>query len=122
MKKVLIVDDSATVRMYHRKILTNMGFAVDEAVNGLEALEKSLCNKYDVFLVDINMPKMDGYRFVTELRVQPDNANTPVVMISTESETHDKDKAFAAGATSYMIKPTKPVELHEFIKMVLDEE
>jgi len=121
MKKILVVDDSSTVRMYHKKILSGMGFHVDEAVNGLEALEKSLLEHYDAFVVDINMPKMDGYRFVTELRAQPENANTPVVMVSTESEEQDKDKAFAAGATSYLIKPTKPVELNAFIKMVLED-
>ena len=121
MRKVLVVDDSSTVRMYHKKILSDMGFQVDEAVNGLEALEKSMLTSYDMFVVDINMPKMDGYRFVTELRAQAEHRNTPVIMISTESESQDMEKAFEVGATSYMIKPTKPVELNAFIQLAVQE-
>jgi two-component system chemotaxis response regulator CheY len=85
MKRILIVDDAATVRMYHRAILESAGYAVDEAVNGIEALEKSLTNAYDLYLVDVNMPKMDGYAFLRELRGHTDLAQPPAVMISTEA-------------------------------------
>ena len=67
-KKILIVDDSLTVRMYHRQILEKSGFECDEAENGMEALEKAQLGEYDLYLVDINMPVLDGYSFVKRLR------------------------------------------------------
>lgn len=57
MKKILVVDDAATVRMYHKKILKDAGFEVEEALNGLEAFEKALINDYDLYIVDINPSK-----------------------------------------------------------------
>ena len=67
-KKILIVDDSLTVRMYHKQILTKLDYECDEAENGMQALEKSQMKQYDLFLVDINMPILDGYSFVKKLR------------------------------------------------------
>ncbi len=110
-KRILIIDDAATVRMYHRKIFQDNGFDTDEAVNGLEALEKAMRNHYDLFLVDVNMPKMDGYAFLRELRAQPDRAQVPALMVSTQSERRDASEAYKAGANFYMIKPAKPVDL-----------
>jgi len=108
MKQVLIIDDATTVRMYHRQILTEAGFAVDECINGIEALEKALSKRYDLFVVDVNMPKMDGYRFLRELRSQADVYQAPAVMVSTEAEAKDRSAAWAAGANYYLTKPTKP--------------
>jgi two-component system chemotaxis response regulator CheY len=72
MKHVLIVDDAATVRLYHRKLLASAGWQIDEASNGMEALEKvmkqSASEPFDLYVVDVNMPRMDGYSFVRELR------------------------------------------------------
>jgi two-component system chemotaxis response regulator CheY len=111
MKQILIVDDAATVRMYHRQVLEEAGFAVDEAVNGIEAIEKALQKRYDLYVVDVNMPKMDGYSFLREVRSRSDIHQAPAVMVSTESEERDQLAAFIAGANFYMIKPTKPAEL-----------
>ncbi len=111
MKKVLVVDDSKTVRQYHREILKQKGYDVSEAENGMEALEKSLVNKYELFLVDINMPVMDGYSFVKELRVNESYRFTPVIMISTEAEDHDRISAYKNGANLYFTKPVKPDDL-----------
>ncbi|WP_426112894.1 response regulator [Massilia sp. PWRC2] len=108
MKHILIVDDAATVRMYHRGILEAAGYQVDEAINGFEALEKALGVAYDLYLVDVNMPKMDGYALVRALRAEPSIAQVPAVMVSTESKTSDRDKAYQAGANLYLVKPTKP--------------
>lgn len=105
MARVLIVDDAPTVRKYHKKIAKEMGLEVDTAINGIEALEKVIQNKFDLILVDINMPKMDGYQFVRELRKTPDVMDIPVVMISTESQEQDEHKAYQAGANFYLIKP-----------------
>jgi two-component system chemotaxis response regulator CheY len=119
MKRILIVDDAATVRMYHRAILEAAGYAVEEAVNGIEALEKALATAYDLYLVDVNMPKMDGYAFLRELRRNTDLAQPPAVMISTEAELVDRTKAYEAGANFYMLKPTQPEQLLGHVRILL---
>jgi two-component system chemotaxis response regulator CheY len=121
MKRILIVDDAATVRMYHRAILEGAGYTVDEAVNGIEALEKALTSAYDLFLVDVNMPKMDGYAFLRELRGNQDIKHAPAVMISTEAELVDRTRAYEAGANFYMIKPTRPDSLAAHVRVLLGE-
>jgi two-component system, chemotaxis family, chemotaxis protein CheY len=117
-QRILVVDDAATVRMYHRSILEEAGFSVVEAINGVEALEKALSLAFDLYLVDINMPKMDGYGFLRELRKQ-DIPQAPAIMISTESESRDRSLAYVAGANFYLIKPIKPRELVSHCELML---
>jgi two-component system chemotaxis response regulator CheY len=121
MKTILIVDDAATVRMYHRSILESAGYAVDEAVNGIEALEKALSGSYDLYLVDVNMPKLDGYSFVRELRAHSEIPQAPAVMVSTEAKPSDQAKAYLAGANLYLIKPTRPDVLLGHVRLLLGE-
>ena len=113
--RILIVDDAATVRLYHRKMLGDAGWQTDEAVNGVEALERVVAQPrdepYDLFVVDINMPKMDGYSFVRELRKLQEVPQVPVMMVSTEAQVQDATAAQDAGANCYLIKPAKPQEL-----------
>ena len=116
-KKVLIVDDSLTVRLYHRQILQKEGYIIDEAENGMEALEKSQMTQYDLFLVDINMPVLDGYSFVKRLR-DGEGSVAPVIMVSTESENIEQEIAFESGASLYLIKPVRPDELLLNAKML----
>ncbi|WP_025323808.1 response regulator [Deferrisoma camini] len=111
MRRALIVDDAVTVRMYHRQILEGAGFEVDEAENGVEALEKALVTSYDLLLVDVNMPKMDGYTFLKEVRGTPELRAVPAIMISTEAERRDKEQAYRAGANLYLVKPVRPEAL-----------
>jgi two-component system, chemotaxis family, chemotaxis protein CheY len=120
MKRILIVDDAATVRMYHRGILEGAGYQVVEAVNGIEAMEKALLEPFDLYLVDINMPKQDGYGFLSELRGRELPQN-PAIMISTEAAADDRRRAYAAGANLYLIKPVKPVELLLNCRLLLGE-
>jgi len=116
-KKILIVDDSLTVRLYHRQILEKEGYECDEAENGMEALEKAQLNEYALFLVDINMPVLDGYSFVKRLREGEGNV-APVIMVSTESEEMDMDLAYESGASMYLIKPARPDDLVLNVKML----
>ena len=116
-KKILIVDDSLTVRMYHRQILDKSGYECDEAENGMEAIEKAQKNEYDLFVVDINMPVLDGYSFVKRLREGEGNT-APVIMVSTESEEMDMDLAYESGASMYLIKPARPDDLILNVKML----
>ncbi len=120
MKRILIVDDAATVRMYHRNILESAGFIVEEAVNGLEAIEKALQTPFDLYLVDINMPKLDGFGFLRELRSEA-IPQAPAIMVSTESEANDQLSAYKAGANVYLIKPVKPVQLLTHAHLLLGE-
>jgi two-component system, chemotaxis family, chemotaxis protein CheY len=109
-KKVLIVDDGITMRMFYRDVLEKAGFAVEEAANGVEGLERMLGDRFDLIVVDINMPKMDGYEFVTQLRRDPDCLAIPVMTVSTEAKEHDKVRAYESGANFYMVKPVRPDE------------
>jgi two-component system chemotaxis response regulator CheY len=118
MKKVMIVDDAATVRMYHGDILRQAGYEVVEAFNGVEALEKVLASPVDLMLVDINMPLMDGYSFLREVRMHNDTMHIPAIMISTESEQSDREKAYLNGANDYMIKPVRPDVLLEKVRLM----
>ena len=120
MKTILVIDDAATVRMYHRHILESAGYSVDEAINGIEALEKALVKNYDLFIVDINMPKLDGYGFLRQLRSQ-DIEQAPAIMVSTESAKNDEILAYNAGTNLYLIKPTKPDELLRYSRLLLGE-
>ena len=120
MKRILIVDDAATVRMYHRFILEGAGYQVFEAINGIEAMEKALREPFDLYVVDINMPKQDGYGFLSDLRSR-DLPQTPALMISTEAAAGDRTRAYAAGANLYLVKPVKPDELLAHCRLLLGE-
>ncbi|HEY1159151.1 MAG TPA: response regulator [Terracidiphilus sp.] len=120
MKRILVVDDAATVRMYHRGILESAGFAVEEALNGIEALEKALEAPFDLYLVDVNMPKLDGYGFLRELR-QQEIPQQPAIMVSTEAAAHDERSAYQAGANGYLVKPVRPVQLLTHVRLMLGE-
>lgn len=113
--RILVVDDAATIRMYHRKLLGDAGWATDEAINGLEAVEKVVAatgeRPYDLYVVDVNMPKLDGYGFVRELRRLPASQQAPVMMVSTEAQLQDATTAQEAGANCYLVKPARPAEL-----------
>lgn len=128
MRQILIVDDAATVRLYHRTILQDAGYAVQEAVNGVEALEKVLAAgsadgrvaPFDLYLVDVNMPQMDGYAFLRALRAQ-DIVQTPAIMVTTEAEDSDRRQAFQAGANLYVVKPTRPDTMLSYVKLLMGE-
>jgi two-component system, chemotaxis family, chemotaxis protein CheY len=110
-KRVLVVDDAHTVRLYHRQALERAGFSVEEAGNGLEALEKALTTRFDALLVDVNMARMDGCTLVCSLRADPSIHPMPIIMISTEDGAEVRDQAYRAGANSYLVKPVRSEEL-----------
>jgi two-component system chemotaxis response regulator CheY len=119
MATVMVVDDSKTVRSYHKSILNEMGIDVVEAENGMEALERSLDHKVGLYLVDVNMPIMDGYSFVAELRKKPSCRLTPVIMITTQHEEIDKIEAYKVGANLFETKPIKPEQLSAYVQLLL---
>jgi two-component system, chemotaxis family, chemotaxis protein CheY len=121
-KRILIIDDASLVRLYYRDALTRAGYAVDEAMNGLEALEKLLITPVDLLIVDINMPKMDGLTFLRSLRRQPlPLSATPAVVISTEAAPKDVQAARASGANFYLVKPIAQDALTRYVSMFCGE-
>ena len=111
-KRVLVVDDATLVRMYYRDALERAGYEVDEALNGLEALEKLLGAPADLLIVDVNMPQMDGFTFLKVLRRQDlPVAATPALVITTEAAAQDRAAAQNAGANFYLVKPVTPEAL-----------
>jgi two-component system chemotaxis response regulator CheY len=120
MKQILIVDDAATVRMFHRSIFEDAGYGVGEAANGVEALEKALAASYDLYVVDVNMPQLDGYGFLRTLRSQ-DMAQAPAIMVTTEAEDGDRRQAFDAGANLYLVKPAAPAVLLRLARLLLGD-
>ena len=118
-KRVLVVDDAGLVRRYYRDILERAGYAVEEAINGLEAIERLLQRPADLLIVDINMPQMDGISLLKYLRRQPPPLGSiPALVSSTEAEAHDMDAARAAGANLYLVKPVKPEVLVQYIALL----
>jgi two-component system chemotaxis response regulator CheY len=111
-RRILIVDDSSLVRLYYRETLEKAGFAIDQAINGIEAMEKVLARPFDLVIVDINMPRMDGLSFLRTLRrATPEVATLPALMITTEAGEQDVGEARAAGANFYLVKPVSETDL-----------
>ena len=118
-KRVMVVDDAALVRLYYRDTLEAAGFQVEEAMNGLEALEKLMTAPVDLLIVDVNMPQMDGMTFLEALRRQPlPLAATPALVTSTEAGPKDFAAARAAGANFYLVKPVGQEKLAEFVAVL----
>ena len=118
-RRVLVVDDARTVRMYYRGILERACIDVAEAANGLEGLEKVAEVLPDLLLVDINMPKMDGYAMMRAIRAEEATRSIPAIMISTEAEERDALRAYEAGANVYLIKPVRPEQLLSFAQLLM---
>jgi two-component system chemotaxis response regulator CheY len=113
-KRILVVDDANLVRRFHREALERAGFDVSEALNGVEALEKLLGEPFDLVIVDINMPQMDGFTFLKTLRRQAAPVSSvPALVISTEAGPQDIGAARGAGANFYLVKPVRPEALVE---------
>lgn len=119
MATIMVVDDSKTVRSYHGSILKGMGLEVVEAENGMEALEKSLGSTIDLYLVDVNMPIMDGYSFIKDLRKQDDHKTVPIIMITTQEKEKDKVNAYKIGANLFETKPIRPEQLQSYIEILV---
>jgi two-component system, chemotaxis family, chemotaxis protein CheY len=118
-RRVMVVDDASLVRLYYRDALEHAGFQVDEALNGIEALEKLLVAPVDLLIVDVNMPQMDGFTFLQALRRQELLlASIPAMMTSTESGPQDFAAARAAGANFYLVKPLSRETLAQYAAML----
>lgn len=117
-KKVLVVDDSITVREMERKLLQNKGYLVDVAVNGLEGWYTVSSNDYDLVVSDVDMPRMNGFELVSKIKNHPKLRSIPVIIVSYKDREEDKMQGLEAGADYYLTKAS----FHDdtFLKAVLD--
>ena len=116
MYKILIVDDEAKIREVLAEYAEFEGFESDQAADGMEAVKKCKNNDYDIILMDIMMPKLDGYSAVKEIRKFKD---IPVIMLSARGEEYDKLFGFEIGADDYVVKPFSPKEVMARVNAVL---
>ena len=105
MNQILIVDDSAVMRKVTRRILDGMRFQTSEAEDGRHALAACATEMPDAILLDWNMPVMDGFEFLRELRRLPNGANPKVIFCTTENDVVHIARAMHAGADEYIMKP-----------------
>lgn len=119
MKTIMTVDDSATVRQMTGLVLRGAGYAVIEAVDGVDGLSKLAGQEMDLILTDLNMPNMDGLEFTRQIRKLPKYKFVPVVLLTTESQPEKKQEGKAAGATAWIVKPFNPDQLLAVVKKVI---
>ena len=114
--KILIVDDEELIRNVIKEYAELENFEIDEAEDGYEAIEKCKNNDYNLVIMDIMMPKLDGYQAVKEIKKEK---NVPVIMLSARGEEYDKLLGFDLGIDDYVQKPFSPKELIARIKAIL---
>jgi two-component system chemotaxis response regulator CheY len=117
-KRILTIDDSKTMRDMLLLTLTDAGFEVLQAVDGLDGLEVLKRERVDVVITDINMPNMNGYEVIAHLRANPDHKNIPILVLTTESDQENKVRAREAGANGWIVKPFDPERLADVINQV----
>ncbi len=119
---ILLVDDNELNQKLIGQMLTNYGFEVITASNGLEALNTLERKHFDLILMDMQMPRMDGYETTRLIRANPIQTNIPVIAITANSHSSDRDKCLACGCTSYLAKPFRSEALVREIKYLLNNE
>lgn len=107
MKRILVVDDKATSRELIRTVLENSGYAVIEAGDGMEAVRVARQCEPDLIVLDLQMPVLDGFGALKELRADPRFVELPIVALTASAMFGDREKALAAGFTGYISKPVK---------------
>ena len=116
MAKILIVDDEARIREVIREYAQFNKYETDEAEDGMQAVAKCLNNDYDIIIMDIMMPRLDGFSACKEIRK---NKDIPIIMLSARGEEYDKLFGFELGIDDYVVKPFSPKELMARIAAVL---
>lgn len=116
MYRILVADDEEKIREVIREFAEYDGYAVDEACDGMEAVEKCRTNAYDLVIMDVMMPRMDGFTACKEIKK---NQDIPVLMLSARGEEYDKLFGFEVGIDDYVVKPFSPKEVMMRIKVIV---
>jgi len=118
-KKILIVEDNEDSRELVVKVLRNKGYVMVEAVDGEEAIEKVVSERPDLVLLDISIPKLDGYEVAKRLKGREDVKDIPIVAVTAHAMKGDREKVISAGFEGYISKPVNVRELPEQVKSYL---
>ena len=116
-KRILIVDDDTEIRDLLEFDISSSGYFVDTAVDGLDGLNKALNNKYDLILLDVMMPKMNGFEVCKNIRQA--KINVPILMLTAKGTISDKTSGFNSGADDYLVKPFDIQEVLLRIRVLL---
>jgi two-component system, chemotaxis family, chemotaxis protein CheY len=108
IRNILAIDDSASMRELYKSALGNAGYDVTLATDGDEGLEHALAQHFDLVLTDLHMPRMSGFDLVCKLRENPSYIETPILVLTTESDVKFKTALRDAGATGWIEKPVDP--------------
>lgn len=117
--KILVVDDEINIRRLVQVNLEKEGYIIDQASDGVEALEKVKENKPDLVILDVMMPRKDGFETLKDLMSNPQTANIPVIMLTARAQDTDIFQGWASGVSCYLTKPFSPKELLTFTERVL---
>ena len=118
---VLVVEDSPTMRQLIVFALKRIrGFQIVEANDGVDGLKKLSAQKFDLIVTDINMPIMDGLKLVSMVRNDPNYKETPIIVITTEGASEDRERALALGANEYITKPIQTTKILETVKKLMN--
>jgi CheY-like chemotaxis protein len=119
--KILVVEDNALNAKFAEAVLKRLGYDVDFAINGKIGVEKFLENDYDLILMDIQMPVMDGLEATRKIREYEsqlgNNKHIPILAVTAFAMEHDRENCLEAGMDEYLTKPYRPAQLEELIKM-----
>ena len=118
-KKILLVDDSNTILMMERMILTKGPYELVTASNGEEAIAKAATERPDLILMDVIMPKMDGFEACRRIRQNEGTRNTPIIMVTTRGEAQNVETGFDSGCNDYVTKPINGPELLSKLRNLL---
>lgn len=116
MKKVLIVEDNADNREVIRTVLTHHGYEVVEAVDGVEGIDKAGRERPDIILMDLSLPKMDGWEATRRLKADDELKDIPVIAITAHAMSGDEEKALEHGCNGYLAKPCTPKSVIDIVK------
>jgi DNA-binding response OmpR family regulator len=119
--RVLVVDDDAPIRLLCRVNLEAEGMEVLEASDGADGLELARSTRPDVVLLDVMLPKLDGWRVAEALLEDPETGEIPIVFLTARAELRDQARGLELGGIDYITKPFNPVELADLIRKLLDE-
>jgi two-component system chemotaxis sensor kinase CheA len=113
---VLVIDDSLTTRMVEQSILESAGYAVELATSGEEALEMALARRYSLFLVDVEMPGIDGFEFVSRTKADPALRDVPAILVTSRASAEDRRRGQESGARAYIVK--SEFDQNHFLKTI----
>ncbi len=117
--KILIVDDDATTRKLLGLYLKAKGYEVAYAENGFDGIEKMGTANPNLVITDLNMPYMDGIEFVKSIRSDPARAEIPILMVTTEADPEERERAVSVGVNGYLVKPVTAEVVTQHIRHIL---